>query len=103
MNGFIPDAVEPTKVQKTSEAQEESVPTVKETSEEKIPQEIVNIQKDMARLHKQYYTLKDDIINTVHSTKHDLLFDTQRLSKQVEQNIHQHIDTTTQQKSYEKF
>jgi hypothetical protein len=31
MNGFIPSSVEPTTVEETSEAQEETVPTVKET------------------------------------------------------------------------
>jgi len=100
MNGFIPSSVQPAEVETISEAQEESVPTVKETSEAQdtgaSTQLLINVQEDMTRLHKQYYTLKDDILHEVKRTREDVLFDSKRLTKSVEDQVTIRLDKIEQ-------
>jgi hypothetical protein len=50
----------------------------------------------MTRLHKQYYTLKDDIIHEVKSTRDDILFDSKRLTKSVEDQVNLRLDSIQQ-------
>ena len=61
-----------------------------------------NIQKDLLRLHKQYYTLKDDLIHEVKRSNQEILFDTKAMNYNQEQriinNISQQFKEIRQQK-----
>ena len=45
------------------------------------------LQKDLLRLHKQYYTLKDNLIDEIKHNKQDILFDIKAMNYNQEQRI----------------
>jgi hypothetical protein len=96
MSGYIPHAVEPAQVKTTSEAEEHPYDDVIEAADIQSEQitppaskssEQTAILKDLARLHQQYYDLKDSILRQINTSKQDLLFDTKVFSQNTEQRI----------------
>lgn len=80
----------------TSEEQERKATSVTTFQE--------NLQKDLLRLHKQYYSLKDDVFHEIQRSKQDILFDSKAISYNQEQriitNLSQQYSELNHQKKY---
>lgn len=96
MSGYIPNTLEPEQITEISEADEhpyEEIIEAEDIAQNTSPQPSTKndeqrvILKDLARLHQQYYTLQDTILQKVNASKQDLFYDTKVLSQNMEQRL----------------